>query len=58
MVFFHRILLNIVTHLFAAWVILDMLISTELETVGHEDLHESYDFIIGNVDNLFLNLNI
>ena len=44
-----------VTHVFAAWIILDMMFSRHLDNVGSQGLLEEYDFIIGE---LFLAFNL
>ena len=38
-----------VTHVFAAWIILDMMFSRHLDNVGSQGLLEEYDFIIGEL---------
>ena len=49
MVFLQKIVWSMVTHVFAAWIILDMMFSRHLDNVGSQGLLEEYDFIIGEL---------
>ena len=48
MIFLKRLLWSAATNLFAAWIMVDMFLSTELNTVPQHSFNGSvYDFIIG-----------
>ncbi len=45
--FFQKIAWSFLTNAFAAWIIVDMLLSNHLDNVGTSGLLDEYDFIIG-----------
>jgi hypothetical protein len=47
MVFLQKLAWTMVTHVFAACIILDMMFSRHLDNVGSQGLLDEYDFIIG-----------
>jgi hypothetical protein len=48
MAFVQKIAWSVLTNLFAAWIVIDTMLSKQLDNVGSEGLLKEYDFIIGN----------
>ena len=45
---------NFMTSAFGAWIILDMMLSKQHDTIGRKDLDLHYDFIIGKTINIII----
>lgn len=41
-----RMTFSVVTQIFAAWIIFDMMLSSEHDTVNRKGMYDRYDFII------------